>query len=499
MDFPGVLSYVNRRAGSVRGATRDGLLVHPFAEKEDMTNLHRMRTEIWGALCLAITLGSVALGGEPAAGGVPGRGLSASSDVRRDPAVMAVESVLPSVVNIATRTWVEREHPYERMLRQYYRQEREPEANYSRGSGVVIDEDGYVLTNTHVVADADDIWVQFFDAEGSESIRAERVVLSRSKDIAILKLKPKTPRKFKAVAIAANDDLLLGETVLALGNPFGLGGSVARGILSSKSRRPPGTVPEGEPLDIADWLQTDAAINPGNSGGPLINLRGELIGLNVAVFNPNYGQGIGFAIPVRQINEALGEMLSGEAIAGFWFGGRLNAAVRPLVVQSVQPGSPAAAAGLRKGDEVVRMNGRNLDSLLAFNEEIGRAGDRQDISLQIRRGSENRTLTLRLLDEKVFFNNDLLRKRLGITVRTARGGGLVIDGVERGSPAAGARLRPGVVITGADGQRAESLVQLARQTYGKARGDDLKLSVILEEPFGQYVRHYAGEVAVKVR
>ncbi|MCW5558904.1 MAG: trypsin-like peptidase domain-containing protein [Verrucomicrobiae bacterium] len=459
-----------------------------------MKKRSQWRTEIWGAVLAGVCAGN-AVFAAPAAG----KTWAGGEDVRRDPAVIAVETVLPSVVNIATRTWVEREHPYERMLRQYYRQEREPQASYSRGSGVVIDEGGYVLTNTHVVADADDIWVQFFDAAGAESIRAERVVLSQSKDIAVLKLKPSTPRKFKAVRFAANDDLWLGETVLALGNPFGLGGSVARGILSSKSRRPAGSLPAGEPLDIADWLQTDAAINPGNSGGPLINLRGELIGLNVAVFNPNYGQGIGFAIPVRQIHEALGEMLSGEAVGGYWFGGRLNGSERPLVVQSVQPGSPAAVAGLRKGDELWRFNGRVLDSLIAFNEEIGRAGDRQDIALQVRRDGELRTLSLRLLDEKVFFNNDLLRKRLGMTVRGSLGGGLVIDRIEAGGPAAAARLRPGIVIAAADGRRAETLVQFARQTHGKPRGDAMNLSIVLEETFGQYLRRTEGQVEIQVR
>lgn len=470
---------------------------HPFEDKSVMRICRGRPTEILGGILAGFLAGASLVRGA----GVPGspRNVPGTPDVRRDAAVTAVETVLPGVVNIATRTWVEREHPYERMIQQYYRQQREPEANYSRGSGVLIGEDGYVLTNTHVVADADDIWVQFFDAEGSESIRAERVVLSRSKDLAVLKLKPKTPRKFKAVRLAANDDLLLGETVLALGNPFGLGGSVSRGILSSKSRRPAGIIPEGEPLDIADWLQTDAAINPGNSGGPLVNLRGELIGLNVAVFNPNVGQGIGFAIPVRQINEALGEMLSGEAIGGYWFGGHLNAFARPLIVQSVQPGSPAATAGLRKGDEMLRVNGRNLDSLIAFNEEVVRAGDRKDLALQVRRGGEMFSLNLRLLAEGMFFNNDLLRKRLGLTVRPVNGGGLLIDAVEKGSPAAGVRLRPGVLITGADGQRAESLVQLARQTYGKPRGDELKLAIVLEEQVGQYVQRSAGEVAVKVR
>src|SRR4029434_6740283 len=124
-------------------------------------------------------------------------------------------------------------------------------------------------------------------------------------DVALLKIRSRDNEKFTAVRFAADDDLLLGETVLALGNPYGLGGSVSRGILSSKSRRPP---LENEPLEVEDWLQTDAAINPGNGGGPLVNLRGELIGVNVAVYRE--GQGIGFAIPVRRVSAALGEMYS---------------------------------------------------------------------------------------------------------------------------------------------------------------------------------------------
>ena len=116
--------------------------------------------------------------------------------------------------------------------------------------------------------------------------------------MALLKLKTEKDERFTAVAFAQEDDLLLGETVIALGNPFGLGGSVTRGILSSKNRRP---LVENAEMDVQDWLQIDAAINPGNSGGPLINLAGELIGLNVAVYSK--GDGIGFAIPIRAVSE----------------------------------------------------------------------------------------------------------------------------------------------------------------------------------------------------
>ena len=144
---------------------------------------------------------------------------------------------------------------------------------------MVIHEDGYIVTNDHVVRRATKIRVKF--ANGQE-YEADRVAYDQRSDLALLRiLLPKGSKtRFTPVPFARDDDLLLGETVIALGNPFGLGGSVSRGILSSRDRQVPQA---GEILDMANWLQTDAAINPGNSGGPLINLNGELIGINVAI------------------------------------------------------------------------------------------------------------------------------------------------------------------------------------------------------------------------
>lgn len=419
-----------------------------------------------------------------------------SADIRRDATVLAVERVMPAVVNIATRTWVDRESAYERRLREFYGYQRRPEANYARGSGVVIDEDGYVLTNSHVVGDADDIWVQFYDSD--EAIPAKRVELSQSKDVALLKLNPKQPRKFRAVKFAKDDDLLLGETVIALGNPFGLGGSIAKGILSSKSRRPSTALPAGESLDIADWLQTDAAINPGNSGGPLVNLRGELIGLNVAVLSPGHSQGIGFAIPIHRVNEALAEMLSGETVAGYWFGARLKPASRPLTVQAVQPGSPAAQAGIQPGDTILQVNGKPPGSLIEFNRVLTTAKDKREIELLTRRNGENRQTQLRLIDERVFFNNALLRKRAGFTVRETPNG-FAVDAVERGGPAEQARLRAGMLLASVEDQPVDSLVSLAKAAYSREAGTPFKLGVVFLERAGFFVRRYEGEVAVKLR
>ena len=177
--------------------------------------------------------------------------------------------------------------PFEEFFRQFwdpYHRRQPPNSQYSLGSGVVIDEAGYLLTNDHVVRRADKIAVKF--CTGTNVYSATVVASDPKSDVALLKLNAPPGEKFKAIQFAREDDLLLGETVLALGNPFGLGGSVSRGILSSKSRVLP---KEGEPLDIPNWLQTDAPINLGNSGGPLVNLRGELIGINVAVLERGRG------------------------------------------------------------------------------------------------------------------------------------------------------------------------------------------------------------------
>jgi S1-C subfamily serine protease len=201
----------------------------------------------------------------------------AEPDVRHDATVIAIEKVMPSVVNIATETVIEYHDWYDELLRRFYGSPGRRERSMSLGSGVIIDEDGYILTNFHVVRRANRIQVKLWDGREYE---AEPWLATAATDIAVVKLRAKPGEKFKPIKFAPDDDLLLGETVLALGNPYGLGGSVTKGILSSKNRRPSNG---NEPLDVEDWLQTDAAINPGNSGGPLVNLRGELIAVNVAV------------------------------------------------------------------------------------------------------------------------------------------------------------------------------------------------------------------------
>ena len=405
---------------------------------------------------------------------------AAGADPRRDPCVEAVERVLPAVVNIATFA-ANRADPYEQMLREFFGYgRRAPDTPYSSGSGVVIDEEGWILTNQHVVRDSERIRVTL--AEGGEPLPARLVAASEAHDLALLRLEAEPGRRFRAVTFADPDDLLLGETVIALGNPFGLGGSVSRGILSSKTRRPER---DGESMDVADWLQTDAAVNPGNSGGPLINLRGELIGLNVAILR--FAQGIGFAIPVSRINSALADMLSPELSRGLWFGATIRGIWPPLVVTALQRASPAATGGLEPGDEILSVNGRAARSALQLYRALGDGPP--DARFVLLRGDQRREAAVRLLPESTVFNAESFRRRTGLTLerlpadlarelRLDPATSWLIAMVERGSPAEAAGLTRSQIVIAFDGQPATELTAVGRQLNRRPRGERLRLEVL---------------------
>lgn len=420
-------------------------------------------------------------------------------DVRRDAVVEAIERVMPSVVNVEGSADVDPNSVDDRLMAEFFgwRLQQVQEAVVSRGSGVVIDEEGYVLTNVHVVDGVKRVFVKFND--GSDPIEAERVALNAAKDVALLRLKS-PGRKFPAVKFAKDDDLLLGETVIALGNPFGYAGSVSRGILSSRARRGPNEDRSRGELDTLDWIQTDAAINPGNSGGPLINLRGDLIGINVATLRPQMGaQGIGFAIPIKRVNQALAEVLSGESVGRFWFGARLKAATRPLTIQAVQPGSPAEKAGLKAGDVIAAIQGDPPSGIIEFNRALVKAGDSKDIPLSVRRGGNLKELRLRLVDEADFFNNEYLSARAGFKVAPVRGGGFVIQSVDANGPAVAAGLKRGHLIRGLDRTEFPDVVALARYLFSRPKGETVELGVLFDQRTALGVVRQAGIVALKLR
>ena len=472
-----------------------------------MTRLGRLRLELSCGLAL------LALGLRMACA----QAATSEVDVRRDLTVAAIERVMPSVVNIATSRLVRRNNdPYEIFRRRFYGLPIEPdnkeqinEQINNIGSGVIIDEvgdEGYILTNLHVLNGADRVQVQLMDGR---VYNAEMLLGISLKDLALLRVvrKPGDPR-FVPIRFAQDDDLLLGETVITVGNPFGLGGSVSRGILSSKNRRsgPDG----GKPLGYEDWLQTDADINPGNSGGPLVNLRGELIGINVAVYNEvGEGKGTGFSIPVKQISAALSDFFSLEYYAKLWFGARIKGAPLPLTVREVQPNGPADKAGLRVGQQIVEVNRKPVSSLVEFSKLIASRSD-HTASITVLDNGNRRTLDAKLLP-MLELDRLLLNRRLGLSTQplteTQAGNlnikaseGLLVTDVEKDSPADRAQFQNGMVLTGVDDVSVADLVKVANALGNKKAGEGVRLTVIVPRRLnGGYIPFQQGTVLVRAR
>jgi serine protease Do len=298
--------------------------------------------------------------------------------------------LLPSVVNISTTQTIKsdrgREHsgpeipqfppgsPFEEFFRDFFdhglpksgRPEAQPRKGTSLGSGFIIDPVGYVVTNNHVIADADEITVILHD---DTNLKAEVVGRDTKTDIALLKVK--TDKPLTAATWGDSDASRVGDWVLAIGNPFGLGGSVTAGILSARQR----DINSG-PYD--DFLQTDASINRGNSGGPMFNMDGEVIGINTAIYSPSGGSiGIGFAIPSSLAKEVVAELQNepDHDVHRGWLGVRIQAVTdeiaeslgldkaRGALVASVSDDGPAQAAGIQAGDVVLSFDGRDVSDM----------------------------------------------------------------------------------------------------------------------------------------
>jgi S1-C subfamily serine protease len=447
---------------------------------------HKCGWKIAATICSALLLASA-----PAA----------ERDIRRDATVDAVEKVMPSVVNIRTETIVESRDPFEDLFRQFFDPyHRRQESEFSLGSGVIIDEDGYILTNLHVVRRARRIQIKLSDEAGGGEYEVQPIIGTSKTDVALLKIIPKKKgEKFKAVKFAKDDDLMLGETVIALGNPFGLGGSVSRGILSAKRRAVP---KEDEPLNVQNWIQTDAAINPGNSGGPLVNLNGDLIGLNVAILAE--GQGIGFAIPVKQVSEALSEIFTPETDAR-WLGVRVQPGSSPLAITGVDKGSPAEQAGLHVGDKILEVNGKAPKGFIELNQWL-RDNSQSKFAFEVQRGSARHEVSVQVIPFE-----RLLRERLGLDAQELREDlaasfglkpliGLLVSGVEKNGPADRVGLAAGMVITEINGKTVPDFLNAMARISDLRKGDPAKLTLLVPQRRGNYFLGYQpATVTLKTR
>ncbi|MFO1242510.1 MAG: DegQ family serine endoprotease [Rickettsiales bacterium] len=296
-----------------------------------------------------------------------------------------VKRVAPSVVNIYTARRVQVRSPFSPLMQDpFFEQflgrsfgglQRERVVN-SLGSGVIIDAKGTIVTSNHVVEGAEDIVIAL--ADGRE-LKAKIAVQDPSSDLALIKLTDST-QALPALPIGDSDAMQVGDLVLAVGNPFGVGQTVTSGIVSALARSAEGV------SDYSFFIQTDAAINPGNSGGALVNMNGELIGINTAIYSQTGGSlGIGFAIPSSMITALMSNTQQGGAVLRPWLGATYQAvspeianslgmeAPRGALIKQVTSGSPAAEAGLKSGDVVTAVNGVAIDSPNALRFRIATA------------------------------------------------------------------------------------------------------------------------------
>jgi S1-C subfamily serine protease len=426
-----------------------------------------------------------------------------SPEVVTDPVVLAVQKALPSVVNLSTEHLAQRVYadPFEELFQQFFGQGRRPRRDgggQSLGSGVIVDEDGWIVTNFHVVQRATKIHVALSDGSKHD---AKFVSGDEKNDLALLRIEAKKVLPF--VEVATDREALLGETVIAVGNPFGLEQTVTKGIISAKHRKY-----EAGDVVFNDILQTDAAINPGNSGGPLINTRGQLVGINMAILSQ--AQGIGFAIPSKRVADMLSSWLTPEKRARLWLGLRFARKDGRMVVADAQENSPAAKAGVSVGDVVTAVDGETYGDLLKLQRHLIHKQPGESVKLEVERGGKTKTFEVALAALPKLSVPDLFRKKFGLQVQEltrdlseAMGipvaQGLLIAEVEKGSPGAAAGLRRGLVITHVAGEEVQSLERLAERLGDVKSGDAVSLAIFLMERRGNLLIQRTVSVALKAR
>lgn len=389
-----------------------------------------------------------------------------------------LDKTTPAVVNISTRGRVRTEDnpllqdPFFRRFFGAPLDTPRERPTQSLGSGVIIDAaKGYILTNNHVIAKADEITVTLRDGR---TLTAKLVGADPDTDVAVIQIPAKN---IVALPIADSEKLRVGDFVVAIGNPFGLGQTVTSGIVSALGRTGLGI--EG----YENFIQTDASINPGNSGGALVNLRGELVGINTAIYAPGGGNiGIGFAIPTNMARDIMRQIIEfGEVKRG-----RLGVQMQNLtpdlakafnieeqqgaIISKITQGSPAAKAGLEAGDIVTSINGRPMNDASTIRTTVGlmRAGEK--VNLGILRNGKPRNITLTLGEPEKITTKNVVPRLAGATLAPIeedsplyrRVEGLLVVNIEPRSRAWSANLRKGDVIVSINRQPVRTIAELER-------------------------------------
>jgi serine protease Do len=393
----------------------------------------------------------------------------------------------------------------------------------SLGSGFIVDSKGYIITNNHVVEKADKIYVKLStDPDSVDQGRPARVIgVDKATDLAVIKIDVNTP--LPTVKLGNSDTSLVGDWVEAIGSPFALSQTVTAGIISAKNR----TIEQGAPGQFQHFIQTDAAINPGNSGGPLLNMNGEVIGVNTAIFTQSAGyQGIGFAMPSNTVVSVYNDLIGPShkvvrGSIGIQFRPNLSGAVNRIygfktgvLVQQVQPSGPADKAGLKPGDIITHIDGRPIKDGDDLVNEIASRKPGSSIRLGFIRDGKPTDATVTVGDrDKVFaeLNNpqateapdqegDAGESKLGIVVREAppavssriHAQGMVIQSVRTGSFADLQGLEPGLVIVRINKQSTGTKAQYDAVVSGLKSGDDVVFEVMDPRRPGDGINYIGG-------
>lgn len=425
-----------------------------------------------------------------------------------------VKETAPAVVNVYAARQVQTRSPFagDPFFEQFFGgqmggpQAGKPRIQQSLGSGVIVDGAGIVITNNHVIKDADDIKVALSDGREFES----RILLrDETTDLAVLKID--APQTFPVLKLGDSDQVEVGDLVLAIGNPFGVGQTVTSGIVSAQSRTRVGI------SDFDFFIQTDAAINPGNSGGALIDMRGQLIGVNTAIYSRSGGSvGIGFAIPSNMVRAVVDAALKGGNSFERPFIGATFQFITPEIADSLglkQPfgaliaalvkQGPADKAGLNVGDVVLTVQGVRADNPDVLAYRLSTAGIGNTVVLQILRDGKEQTVSVKLEKEPEVKAADPqliegdspfagaavadLTPSLASKLRLAKGAtGVAVTQVYQGSPAARMNLRPGDIVRGVNGTPVNNVQQLTA-TLNAGRGLMWRLEV---ERNGALIRQF---------
>ncbi|MBM4310761.1 MAG: Do family serine endopeptidase [Deltaproteobacteria bacterium] len=428
-------------------------------------------------------------------------------DMRRTPVVRAVEKVSPSVVNISMQADVpERSSPFsmfegdpffDSFFRDFFEHSpRRQNVATSLGSGVIINAQGYVVTNWHVVEKASSLTVT---TEDEKTFEARLVGADPQSDLAVLKVAADNP--FNPIPLGDSDQLLIGETVIAIGNPFGLSHTVTTGVISALNR----SIRTGETV-YENFIQTDASINPGNSGGPLLDIHGRLIGINTAIYGR--AEGIGFAIPVNTARRIVDELLLHGRVRPAFIGvsvqeltpdlaDHLGHSAAGVLVSDVASGSPAARAGVENADIITHIDNHTIKSADGFRRTISGYTPRDTLRLSIVRSKKNLSLSVQAAEFPPRHIEHLISSVLGLTLAqntpalARRHGlqaaaGVLITDVSRAGTAYAKGLRPGDIILRVHNSDVQSVEELLQEMLQHVYRDSIVL-LVQRGRYGYYV------------